>query len=486
MILYENTLGNFISSTNERRIVNYFAEEFFNHFSRKIDSETKNQWKYTIFMLKEMFESSGFNRNLGIRIDYVITQNFQWFEVILSGKSTNANKIHVLEVLPFEKVYAAVSDDVYEFEIDDNKVEFVHPSVQSICYKEYLKSNLSAVSEEEIEITSCVFLMECNARECIEILFEKSAIIKEAPIFFAGEENELCDSINWLKNASGGVEVLNILHNRDQLCSAGLDSYIDDLLSGSNSKESLFSEQKYAAAKVIQSVVKKEHNYFVLNGLAGTGKTTVAISVMKKLMDLGYEVLFLTASRVLVDALKTRIKENTDAIFEIDTIQTFVRKEVHKHYDLIIVDEAQNIGGIFINEYLKKVNDNLQSIMFSCSMLQCISNHEEDFLDLIGKVSEEIEKTLIRLDLNRSIRYSGQASGINWLLHQLQIAETGNYDDWDVDTYKIDVITKPEQIIPRLKEEENKGNVCKAIATYFSISSISEKYGEPRIELGNN
>lgn len=48
MILYENTIENFLKSATDKNLIDYFASEYFEHFSRKIDSATKMQWKYSM------------------------------------------------------------------------------------------------------------------------------------------------------------------------------------------------------------------------------------------------------------------------------------------------------------------------------------------------------------------------------------------------------------------------------------------------------
>ena len=481
MILYENTVSNFISSANDKKVVNYFTDEFTNRFSRKIDSETKTQWKYTIQIIKEVLKNAELGRNVGIRIDYVITGNYRWFEIILAGRIENKNRIHIIEMLPFDSIIEKQSDEVYQFCVDDKKIEFVHPSLQSIGYKAYLRSNIDAVTDDtSIDITSSVFLFECDDEDTLNELYSEKEFTNEVPIFVVGQEDKLISQLASFKNADDGKEILILLHSKDQLCSAGMESYIEGLFRGEKNNK-LFAEQKYVAASVVSNVKNKNTGFFLLNGMAGTGKTTVAISIMKELKDAGYNVLYLNGTLATSQEMSDNIKRYSDETFEIKTIQRFVHEDTWDDYDAIILDEAQNTGYFFIHKYLKRISKIPGTILFICSMIQCISERDHDFIDEINSFSAENNISMRKFDLNANIRFSGQSSGINWLVHQLQIADTGNYEDWDVDTYKIEILDSPNDITQIILQLHEDGELCRTIVRYDDIESISREYGEPCI-----
>ena len=483
MILYENTIENFLKSASDKRLINHFADEYFEHISRKIDSVTKTQWKYSMQVLKELITNIKANGEAGIRIDYVITSNYRWFEIVFAANTYEGNRVHVLQLLPFEKIVKKQTEDIYVFEVDEQYIEFIHPSIQAICYEGYIKENIAAISEEQLDVSSSVYFYESSDTDLFKVLSEEEELVKEVPIILCGEEEILFSNLHWLVEAKNGKRVLQILHEKDQLCAAGMESYIDKLFDANGAKNKLFVEQRYAASAVLNNVKRDEEGFFILNGMAGTGKTTVAISIMKELYDLGSKVLYLVASLSMVEAIKANIKKHTDAEFNVSTIQSFIRKKEWKEYDLIIVDEAQNVGNFLISEYMNESKILPKTMLFICSMIQCISEKEGDFIEQIKAKAQQLERPVYTFDLNSNIRFSGQSSGINWMIHQLQIADTGNYEDWDVDTYKIEILDNPNVINSIIAEKNTNGEVCRAIVRYDDIESISRKHGYPCISF---
>jgi len=141
MILYENSVENFIESASSRRITSFFSDGYEQHFSRKTESKTKTYWKYVTQILKELLIDSRISDDAGIRIDYVINSNYQWVEVLLVGRASGGCQVHVIELLPFTSLLSKKADEVYCFDNDGEEVEFLHPSMQSVCYNINFREN---------------------------------------------------------------------------------------------------------------------------------------------------------------------------------------------------------------------------------------------------------------------------------------------------------------------------------------------------------
>lgn len=106
-------------------------------------------------------------------------------------------------------------------------------------------------------------------------------------------------------------------------------------------------------------------------------------------------------------------------------------------------------------------------------MMQCISTDKRDFLNVLDEKSVHENIPIKSFDLNRNIRFTGQGSGINWLVHQMQIAENSNYEDWNTETYKIEIVDSPNELIDIVHKGKEIKRLNRIIVRYDDIKSIT-------------
>ncbi len=133
-----------------------------------------------------------------------------------------------------------------------------------------------------------------------------------------------------------------------------LDKYQEDMCMN------LTEEQTDCIHKCIHNKIS------VINGSAGTGKTTISIGIAKVLKKLKQPLTFLTVSAkakdVIVNKLKVAFPEKTiedyESVYRAEamTIASFCAKMKFKQkccYDNLVVDEASMIGNTMFNRFLK-------------------------------------------------------------------------------------------------------------------------------------
>ena len=85
MILYENSIENFLASSKTRSLADYIVDEYSRRASRKLSPVRKNSWKYIMEILRRLIEDAGVNSECGIRIDYVMLEKHNRFEILIGG-----------------------------------------------------------------------------------------------------------------------------------------------------------------------------------------------------------------------------------------------------------------------------------------------------------------------------------------------------------------------------------------------------------------
>ena len=201
MILYENTMKNFASAMKKRKLIAFIADEYYAKASRKVPPIVKGTWKYTLEVLKQLLDSADVNPDCGIRIDYVMLDTNNRFEVIIAGKYDGESIIYMIEMLSWENVRCTDVHEIVSYDDSDlfNR-ECVHPSVQSVSYKEYFSKSVN-----NSEIYSCVYLFECSKNaESIKLVENYKSLTTEAPIYFAEEGELLSNKLSVFKNCTSG------------------------------------------------------------------------------------------------------------------------------------------------------------------------------------------------------------------------------------------------------------------------------------------
>lgn len=459
MILYENTIENFTSAMKKRKLIDFFTDEYFAKTSRKVSPIVRGTWKYTLEVLKQLLDSAGINPDCGIRIDYVMLDTNNRFEVILAGRSNGKTIIYMIEMLAWENVRVTDVQGVvsyYNGELYNKKC--AHPSIQSVSYKEYFSNSVNIS-----EIHSCVYLFECSKNaESIKLIENYKSLTNEAPIYFAEEGELLLGKLSVFKTCAGGSSILNEYHERDQLSSKGVDYFLKHITS--DKKLSILSEdQRFIIAMVIKKSEDKAPSLIEVDGTSGTGKTMLAISCMIELVNRCKKTIYLTSSILQRDLLEQKLKNKSDLAYDVETMTGFriKQKASFRNYDVIFVDDAQNLGDTTLKTVLKSgtvivlLQDDAQIIYRTI-----LSGNE------LEGMAGTYNKAFSQYNLNRNMRYAGKGSGINWLAHQFQIADTGNYEDWDSDSFPISIVDSPQELMQRIRTNSGDGKTSRVLVRY--------------------
>lgn len=475
MILYENTIGNFIEAMKNRNLINFIAEEYYSRASRRISPLTKSTWKYTLEVLRQLVDLSSINHDCGIRIDYVMLEQNNRFEVIFAGQHDGTTNIHVLELLPWEKVRETDQLDIVSY--DDNQeinIRCVHPSYQSISYKKYLQK-----TDSTFNICSYVYLFECNKdSDTLSLINSYEVLTEEAPVYFAEEEHLVAKKLSFFSNCTNGKTILNLFHERDQLSSEGVDAFLANILS-EEEKGMLTEDQKMVMASVIKKCDDNSSSLVTVDGAPGTGKTMLAISCMIELGKRGKKVAYVSTTRVQCEMLKNKLRERTNNNFDIEVVPRFRmnQKKNFNRYDAIFVDEAQMLVSKMFDE--EDASINLKTIMESANVIIALYSSLQIFHGVafsqteLSKLASSYNKIYEFHNLNRNLRYSGRGSGINWLAHQLQVADTGNFEDWDNDSFEIALVEDPHELFHKIKEKSSEGSPSRVLVQYRKKSDLS-------------
>lgn len=474
MILYENTKENFDLAMRNRSLISFITDEYNARTSRKVSPVDKGIWKYTLEVLKQLLDSANISADCGLRIDYVMLDTNNRFEVIIAGENDDDKIVHIIEMLPWEKVKDTNELDLVSYDSSEKKdIVCVHPSYQSVSYKKFFSK-----SQEVISVSSCVYLFECKKEsDSIQLVDRYKSLTQEAPIYFAEDSDLLSNELSVFKNSKNGIHILNFFHERDQLSTNGIDAFLTGII---NDEELaiLTEEQRLVAASIIKRCDDTTPSLVVIKGAPGTGKTMLEISCMAELGKRKKKVAYLSMLEVQCEMLQEKLRDITDYDFDIEVIPKFIGKQhiSFQKYDVIFVDEAQRIVSSANNQpfFSRALNTIIKSgvmVVFVVSELQFLYGKVTTADELL-KYAEDNKKTGVIYNLNQNVRYSGRGSGINWLAHQFQIADTGNFEDWDSDSYEIGIVDNPHELLQHIKEKNGENDPSRVLVRYRKRSEL--------------
>lgn len=240
-------------------------------------------------------------------------------------------------------------------------------------------------SKEEKRIFKKVHFIYSNRfNQSVTIDYESKLI----QYFFADEHYEVTNKNNGIadkqyyqkKDYDKEFETLWRKLQRERLVKHSLEELENsDLFKYSPFKE-LNDEQRSAVESIISSLKKGTVKHVVVNGLPGSGKTIVAVYLMKYLADSeefdGKEIGLVVPQTSLRKTLKTVFK----SIYGLSPSQIISPSDVtKKRYDVLIVDEAHRLHQYKNISYRGTFKENCQKIGLTT---------ESDELDWVLKQSE--------------------------------------------------------------------------------------------------
>ena len=458
MILYENTVSNFLSSIKERSLVTFMMDEYYRRVSRILSKEAKNNWKYTMEVLKQLIENIELAEDCGIRIDYVVLESFNRFEVMIAGYDKDGGiKIGQISFFPWEYVEKADQTDFVKCSEDGVEfAEVLHPSFQSITYKKYLLRD-----KKNINVNSYVYMYECTNSATKEMIDIEKNLLEEAPIFFSYDSAILEEKLRNYSDLHQGLIALNTLHSSDHLSGKSAEIFLKEI-SQDISNVDYSQDQTLVISTICDMAIRKEPGLIIIDGDPGTGKTMAGISAMASLEKRGCNTCYINSAYMQSVVLKEQSLKSFGTKLQIIDAESFFKEKLDSQddIDVLIIDEAQNLFSMNflkkemqLNSRFGKLMDKIPLVVVIHSSSQMIRGRESTKL-VFEEKARELNRKIIYRYLSSNVRFAGKGSGVRWIAHQFQVANTENFEDWDYDSYKIELVERPEDLREALEMEE--------------------------------
>ena len=443
MIVYQESCETFMADVRESNIDFVIHNQFQQKLHHRTSESEVNSWKNSMQYMKNVLEVAEVPRDAMVTIECQIPQTSKRIDFILTGldEKKQSNAV-IIELKQWEKAEATQKDAVVITALGKGTREVSHPSYQAWSYADLLTNFNRSVEENQIQLSPCAFLHNCEDRTALTLPFYQTHINK-APIFFKRDVRLLADFIRKFVKYGDSQNIMEMIENGEIRPSKALADSVVGLLNG-NQEFTLIDDQKIVFETALQlvdrAITEKKKQVLIVEGGPGTGKSVVAINLLARLtgnQKLVHYVSKNSAPRsVYAEKLKGyRTKSSIDNLFK---GSGQYHGERPNQFACLLVDEAHRLNeksGLFSNLGENQILEIIQSAW--CSVFFVDENQRVTLKDIGSKASirawaQKQGAMVHEMALESQFRCGGSDGYLAWLDQVLQIRDTANTDLNDV------------------------------------------------------
>jgi DUF2075 family protein len=443
MIVYQESCETFMADVRESNIDFVIHSQFQQKLHRRTSDKEVESWANSMQFMRNVLEIAQIPSDAMVTIECQIPQTSKRIDFILTGldEKKQSNAV-IIELKQWKNAEATEKDAVVITALGKGNREVSHPSYQAWSYADLLTNFNRSVEENQIQLSPCAFLHNCEDRTALTLPFYQTHINK-APIFFKRDVRALADFIKRFVKYGDTQNIMEMIDNGEIRPSKALADSVVGLLNGKQ-EFTLIDDQKIVFETALQlvdrAITERKKQVFIVEGGPGTGKSVVAINLLARItgnQKLVHYVSKNSAPRsVYAEKLKGyRTKSSIDNLFK---GSGQYHGERPNQFACLLVDEAHRLNeksGLFSNLGENQILEIIQSAW--CSVFFVDENQRVTLKDIGSKASirEWAHKQgaeVHEMALESQFRCGGSDGYLAWLDHVLDIRTTANTDLNDV------------------------------------------------------
>ena len=466
MIVYQESCESFMADVLESRIDIEILSQFQNKLNRGTSTSEKKSWANSMQFMRNVLEIAHIPPDAMVTIECQIPQTSKRIDFILTGldEKKQSNAV-IIELKQWSEIRSTEKDAVVITKFGGRDCETAHPSYQAWSYVDLLKNFNRSVEENNIQLSPCAFLHNCEDKTALTLPFYQQHITK-APLFFKLDIRALADFIKQFVKYGDTENIMEMIENGEIRPSKALADSVVGLLNG-NQEFTLIDDQKIVFETALQlvdrAITEKKKQVLIVEGGPGTGKSVVAINLLARLtgnQKLVHYVSKNSAPRsVYAEKLKGyRTKSSIDNLFK--GSGSYI-KATPNQFACLVVDEAHRLNeksGLYGTDGENQILEIIQSAW--CSVFFVDENQRVTLKDIGSKAAirdwaarQGAEVTDMKLE--SQFRCGGSDGYLAWLDHVLQIRDTANTDLNDVG-YEFGVCNSATELRNLMVEKNNQ------------------------------
>lgn len=477
MLVYESIKSNFVNDVDLNQITDKILNKFKEVFHRGTSESEINSWRESMLRMRGVLADKDIPDTTGVAIEFNIPHTSKRIDFLLSGFDKNKNNsIIIIELKEWTHADAVLDKDGIVSTVTGKALrEVPHPSYQAWSYASLINSYNQDVYNRNIGLHPCAFLHNYDLTEGDPINSEQyKCYIDVAPMFGSKDFEKLRNFIKKYITEGDDKEGLYIIENGKIKPSKMLQDSFSSVLKG-NKEFVLIDNQKVIYEEALRigvnSHLEGKKNVLIVEGGPGTGKSVLAINLLKQFLNRGFNSFYVTKNSAPREVFKAKLK--IDKMSGLNNLfkgsGSFYDCESNS-FDVLIVDEAHRLNkksGRFSNLGENQIKEIINASKFSIFFIdenQRVTLKDIGSIAEIKKYANYYDAGIYIMELKSQFRCDGSDGYLAWLDNTLEIRETANYDLDD--KYDFKVFDNPNELRKAIMEKNKINNKSRLVAGY--------------------
>lgn len=477
MLVYESIKSNFVNDVDLNQITDKILNKFKEVFHRGTSESEINSWRESMLRMRGVLADKDIPDTTGVAIEFNIPHTSKRIDFLLSGFDKNKNNsIIIIELKQWTHVDAVLDKDGIVSTVTGKALrEVTHPSYQAWSYASLINSYNQDVYNRNVGLHPCAFLHNYDLTEGDPINSEQyRCYIDAAPMFGSKDFEKLRNFIKKYITEGDNKEGLYIIENGKIKPSKMLQDSFSSVLKG-NKEFVLIDNQKVIYEEAlrigINSHLEGNKNVLIVEGGPGTGKSVLAINLLKQFLNRGFNSFYVTKNSAPREVFKAKLK-----IDKMSGLNNLFKGSGSFYdcgpnsFDILIVDEAHRLNkksGMFSNLGENQIKEIINASKFSIFFIdenQRVTLKDNGSIAEITKYANYYDVGIYIMELKSQFRCDGSDGYLAWLDNVLEIKETANYD---LDNkYDFKVFDNPNELRKAIIEKNKINNKSRLVAGY--------------------
>ncbi|HUH17396.1 MAG TPA: DNA/RNA helicase domain-containing protein, partial [Methylomirabilota bacterium] len=353
-----------------------------------------------------------------------------------------------------------------------------HPSVQVGQYEEWLLDNHTVFYEDGVGLAGVAWLHNLQYDPAEELFAPKHAeYLERNPLFTGDQSAALAAFLNERLDAGTGHDVMvKVLESRYKPSKKLLD-HTAQMVAGQQ-EFILLDEQLVVFESVLAAARDGFHRsqkaVLLVKGGPGTGKSVVALHLVGRLAQDGYNAQHATGSKAFTENMRRIVGSRARAQF---AYFNQFGGAAPNDIDVLVLDEAHRIRETSAHRFMKAADrTNLAQVdeliraaktsVFFIDDLQLVRPDEVGSSALIRDAANRLGAQITEFQLDTQFRCAGSDAFVSWVDHTLGLDVTAN-ELWDgSEGFDFQIVDSVEQLDAMIRSRADEGYTARLSAGF--------------------